>query len=109
MAGQSKEPANERAIIDVLPESALVTAGGWKGGGADILHVNARFCELTGYTAAELEGRNTRLLHGPRTDATVLRHGRAPRAAASEGSGEGWLYHKEGGEFFHGRISAPPV
>ena len=100
MSGQTKAAAHERAIIDVLPEPALITAGSWAGGGADILHVNDRFCALTGYTAAELEGRNTRLLHGPRTDTTLLRHGRAAGATAREGSGEGWLYHKAGTEFF---------
>ncbi|WP_169829277.1 ATP-binding protein [Lacunisphaera limnophila] len=87
-------------MIDVLPEPALITAGSWEAGGVDILHVNDRFCALTGYTAAELEGRNTRLLHGPRTDAALLRQARAAGASAREGSGEGWLYQKAGTEFF---------
>ena len=100
MPGQPTEPAVNRAWIDVLPEPALITANGWAEGGAVILHVNERFCALTGYAASELEGRNTRLLHGPRTDATLLRLGRPAGAAAREGGTEGWLYQKDGTEFF---------
>ncbi len=94
------QPAPDRALIDLLPGPALITSGGWEGGGAGILHVNARFCALTGYAAGELEGRNTRLLHGPRTDIALLRHGRPAGASPREGSAEGWLYRKNGGEFF---------
>jgi two-component system cell cycle sensor histidine kinase/response regulator CckA len=90
----------ERGTIGALPEPALITSGGWEAGGAGILHVNDRFCALTGYTAAELEGRNTRLLHGPRTDSTLLRLGRSAAGGGREGSGEGWLYQKNGTAFF---------
>lgn len=100
MAGKPKAPVVDRAWLDALPEPALLTAGGWTGGGAEILHANDRFCALTGYTAAELAGRNTRLLHGPRTDVTLLRLGRPAGAAAPEGGAEGWLYQKDGTEFY---------
>ncbi|MES1168087.1 MAG: histidine kinase dimerization/phospho-acceptor domain-containing protein, partial [Oleiharenicola lentus] len=54
------------------------------------------FCALTGYTAAQLQGKNTRLLHGPRTDVAVLRQD------APGGGGEGWLYRQDGSEFYAG-------
>src|SRR6185369_13896835 len=67
-------------------------------GGATIGQANAEFCALTGYTAAELKGKNTRLLHGPRTDVAALRQPSA--RAVREGGGEAWLYRKDGAEFF---------
>ncbi|MFZ5496424.1 MAG: ATP-binding protein [Verrucomicrobiota bacterium] len=110
MPAKAKPPVAARAVIDLLPEPALITAGGWTGGGAEILHVNGLFCALTGYTAAELEGRNTRLLHGPRTDVTLLRLGRQAGPPAHAG---GWLYRKDGTEFFaqwnHRPLTAAPA
>jgi PAS domain S-box-containing protein len=96
MARAPNPPGVDRALIDLLPEPALITAGGWSSGGAEIRQVNEKFCALTGFPAAELEGRNTRLLHGPRTDADLLRNNPPARA----GGAEGWLYHKDGTEFF---------
>jgi PAS domain S-box-containing protein len=100
MPRKARPSGADRALIDLLPEPALITAGGWEAGGAEIRHANARFCALTGYTAAELEGRNTRLLHGPRTDATLLRLGRQPGAPDREGAAEGWLQQKDGTGFY---------
>lgn len=111
MPGPVPFHAPDRSYIDLLPEPALITAGPWVAGGADILHVNDRFCALTGYAAAELEGRNTRLLHGPRSDMAPPRPGQAA-ALAPEGGGEGWLYQKNGAEFYarwnHRPLTAAP-
>lgn len=113
MSGPVQPHAPDRSFIDLLPEPALITAGRWIAGGADILFVNDRFCALTGYAAAELEGRNTRLLHGPRSDMAPPRPG--PPAASGgtgEGGAEGWLYQKSGAEFYarwnHRPLTAGP-
>lgn len=100
MAGKKQTPIPDRNLIDALPVPALITAGDWAEGGAVIRHANTPFCTLTGYAAAELEGRNTRLLHGPRTDVTLLRLGRPAGASPREGGAEGWLYRKDGSAFF---------
>src|SRR6478609_7378808 len=95
----AKVPADQ-ALVDALPVAAVLTAGGWEKGGATITFANREFCELTGYTRASLKGRNTRLLHGPRTDVALLRHGRSSTAPGGRGQGEGWLSRKDGTEFY---------
>ncbi|MEJ1973730.1 MAG: ATP-binding protein [Lacunisphaera sp.] len=83
-----------------LPVAAVLTADGWDKDGATIIFANQEFCELTGYRPAELEGRNTRLLHGPRTDIALLRQGRPTAGSGGSGQGEGWLSRKDGTEFY---------
>ncbi len=95
----SKVPA-DRPVIAALPDPAVITTDGWEKGGATIAFANPEFCKLTGYTAAELKGKNTRLLHGPRTDVAGLRQRRVVGQSPGSGSGEGWLYRKDGTEFY---------
>jgi len=90
----------QRSVVGALPEPAIVTQNRWENGGARILYANPAFCALTGYPAAELVGRNTRMLHGPKTDLTLLRLGRRDGQAAHRGDGEGWLSRKNGSPFF---------
>ncbi len=77
-------------------DAAVVTRDQWQGGGVEIVLANDKFAELTGYPAATLPGRNTRLLHGPRTGLVV------PGAASQDrlAVGESWLYRQDGTEFF---------
>ena len=99
MASARKLPAvrpAQAAAIAALPAPAVITRNRWEKGGARILHANAMFCRLTGYSMAELVGQNTRLLHGPKTDLPLLQHGRSDH----QSSGEGWLYRKDGTPFF---------
>lgn len=100
MAGRTASPAPDFTLIAVLPVAAVVTADDWDKGGATILFANREFCELTGYRAADLTGRNTRLLHGPRTNVARLRQGGLSRDARGQGQGEGWLSRKDGKEFY---------
>jgi two-component system, cell cycle sensor histidine kinase and response regulator CckA len=88
------------AVIGALPDPAIITQNQWENGGTKILQANPAFCQLTGYARAELVGRNTRLLHGPKTDLTLLRRGRRDGHSAHQGSGEGWLSRKDGTPFF---------
>lgn len=99
--------AAAKATLAALPEAALLTGEKWSGGGVEILFANERFAALSGYAAHELAGRNTRLLHGPRTD--VLGPAHAATATAQRLlAGESWLYRKDGSMFF-GRWRFAPL
>jgi PAS domain S-box-containing protein len=103
MARATKPPAVEPAhlaVVATLPTPVLLTEDKWESGGADILFANPAFCRLTGYTAEELAGKNTRMLHGSKTDLTLLRQGRREGQSTHQGSGEGWLCRKDGTPFF---------
>jgi PAS domain S-box-containing protein len=95
MAGKRPPKPADQALVAILPVPAVLTSDAWHQGGATILFANKEFCALTGYKAADLVGRNTRLLHGPRTDVSLIRQSRP-----SVGHGEGWLYRKDGVEFY---------
>ena len=97
---KDKQPAPEQAVISALPDAAIITGSRWDKGGARIVFANQAFCQLTGYSPAELVGQNTRLLHGSKTDLTVLRLGRREGPSSHRGSGEGWLARKDGTPFF---------
>ena len=99
IAAGSKLPPALAALTGTLAglgDATVVTRDNWQGGGVGILAANKNFAELTGYSLAELPGKNTKLLHGPRTNLVT------PRATAGArlASGEGWLYRKDGGEFY---------
>lgn len=99
--------AAAKATLAALPEAALLTGEKWSDGGVEILFANTRFAALSGYTAAELAGRNTRILHGPRTDLLGPAHDAAAIAQRLL-AGDGWLYRKNGEEFF-GRWGFAPL
>ncbi|MBL9214293.1 MAG: PAS domain-containing protein [Opitutaceae bacterium] len=103
MPRSAPSPARRAAAapaIAALPDPAVITHGRWENGGVEIIFANDAFCRLTGYAAAELAGRNTRLLHGPKTDLTLLRLGRRSGLEGREGQGEGWLSRKDGTPFY---------
>ena len=109
-AGRTPEPAAERtlqAAVEAMPEAALLTERNWRRGGGEIHFANRAFCALTGYRNAELAGRNTRLLHGPKTDLAIFRQG--GRGAVRSGPGEGWLYRKDGTPFYAKWSLSPPI
>lgn len=93
------------ALLESLPEAALITRDQWDGAGVEIIAANAKFASLCGYEVAELVGQNTHLLHGPRTEVLTPGSGRA----ASERLlvGEGWLHRKDGTAFFAGWNFSP--
>ena len=100
MAGKFPKPPAGQTVFAALPDPAVLTQDGWEKGGATIQSANASFCALTGYTAAELVGKSTRLLHGPRTDVAGLRHGRPAGQTPGRGDGEDWLHRKDGTSFY---------
>src|SRR5688572_20597955 len=95
MPRPAPKPPADHALVAILPVPAVLTTDSWEKGGATIVFANAEFCTLTGYKPADLLGRNTRLLHGPRTDVNLLGLSRP-----GGGHGEGWLYRRNGTEFF---------
>ncbi len=88
---------NLAGTIAAMTEPALLTCWRWRQGGVDILFANQAFAALTGYTAEELQKKNTRDLHGPKTDLTVLRRGTDSEPTAH---GESWLHRSDGRPFY---------
>ena len=73
-----------------------------------IIAVNAAFEAMSGYTAAEIVGRNCRMLQGPGTDqAAARRLGRV--IAAGEGCVEWLVNHKRDGTPFWNLLFLSPV
>ena len=99
VAGATGLPPGLAALTGTLAglgDATVVTRNQWLGGGVEILAANQKFADLTGYAAADLPGKNTKLLHGARTNLV------APGAAAGGRltTGEGWLYRRDGSEFY---------
>lgn len=86
--------------IAAMVEPALLTCWRWDQGGVNILFANQAFAALTGYSAEELATKNTRDLHGPKTDLTLLRQGRRGKDSAPTAQGEGWLHRRDGRPFY---------
>jgi len=82
--------------LQMFGDAAVITREQWQRGGVEILLANEKFAALTGYPAAGLPGQNTRLLHGQRTDLLALGAASDQRLA----EGDGWLYRKDGSEFY---------
>jgi two-component system cell cycle sensor histidine kinase/response regulator CckA len=108
-------PAQLAVALLSLGEGVTITGTRWTRGGQPMCFANEAFAAMTGYTMAELDGQNTRIFSGPRSDtAAFLRWLRAGRPAPVF-RGEGYLYRKDGSEFYaawscrrlicHGRAS----
>ncbi len=80
-------------------ESIMITEADLDLPGPRIIFVNPAFTQMTGYTAAEVLGQTPRLLHGPRTDRTVLARLRHDLLQGDDFSGETINYRKDGTEF----------
>lgn len=77
--------------------------------GPRIVYVNPAFERMTGWTVAEVVGRNPRFLQGPRTDRRVLRRLKADLEAGRPFQGETINYRRDGTPFVMAwRIAAVP-
>lgn len=60
-----------KAAAELSFDSIMVTRATDTQGQSEIVYVNDRFTDLTGYQAEEVIGRTPGLLQGPETDASV--------------------------------------
>ena len=81
-------------------ESILITTTDLEEPGPTIVYVNPAFTRITGYTAAEVIGKNPRFLQGPKTERAVLDRLRRQCAAGEIFHGEAINYRKDGQEFY---------
>jgi PAS domain S-box-containing protein len=72
-----------------------------------IIFANAAFCEMTGYDASEIVGRNCRFLQGPDTDKEAVARIRAAVAARWNVSEELVNYRKDGSAFWNALFVNP--
>jgi diguanylate cyclase (GGDEF)-like protein/PAS domain S-box-containing protein len=75
--------------------------------GQNILHAGPRFEAITGYSEADVLGRNCRLLQGPGTDPEVLVALRTALAAGEDFRGEILNYRKDGSPFWNSLTITP--
>ncbi len=90
-ANLPRELSSLTGALSALPQAALLTRDRWEEGGVEIIWANSACAALTGYTAGQLSGRNTRLFHGLKTE---LGTGDWPA------SGEGWLHRRDSDAFY---------
>jgi PAS domain S-box-containing protein len=81
-------------VVEQSPVSIVIT----DAAGA-IEYVNARFCQITGYTAAEMLGRNPRVLKSGETPSEVYHDLWATLIAGNEWRGEFENQRKDGSRF----------
>jgi diguanylate cyclase (GGDEF)-like protein/PAS domain S-box-containing protein len=86
------------SAIEQAHESIMVTTAVLEEHGPHIVFVNSAFTELTGYGAAEAHGSSWRLLHGKKTDLTVVRQFKLALARGLPAAGQLVTYRKDGRE-----------
>lgn len=77
----------------------MVTRAADESGASEIVYVNDRFTDLTGYSADEVMGKTPGLLQGPKTDREVLNRLEVDLAADRVFHGRTINYRKDGSEF----------
>jgi len=87
------------AVAELAFDSVMVTQATDDHGGSEIVFVNERFTELTGYSPEEVMGKTPGMLQGPRTDKAVTE-----RLAEEVGNGRTFHgqtvnYRKDGSPF----------
>jgi PAS domain S-box-containing protein len=60
------------ALAEINFSSVMVTRASDEHGASQVVYVNPRFTELTGYTSEEVVGKTPGMLQGPDTDQAVL-------------------------------------
>jgi PAS domain S-box-containing protein len=80
-------------------DAILITTTQRDLSGSQIVFANPAFLKMTGYSAEELIGGTPRMLHGPKTDLSILEQQRAALARGESYSGETVNYRKDGSEY----------
>ena len=87
------------ALAEIAFSSVMVTRATDNNGASEIVYVNDRFTDLTGYSAEEVTGKTPGMMQGPKTDREVL--DRLARDVAEDRLFHGRTinYRKDGSEF----------
>ena len=85
--------------VNTLDESVVITDKNWDGDGPHCVYANPKFTELTGYTLADIAGKNMRILQGPDTDRKVMDELKRSVQAGERFEGQTWNYNKHGKKF----------
>ena len=93
------QPSPFDAVLGAVSDAVLVTEADLARPGPTIAYANAAFERLTGYPAAQLVGRNPRLLQGPATEPGPLATLRAACAAGRPFHGQVTNYRADGTPF----------
>ena len=94
-------------VLQVSRSAVMVTDADLDAPGPVIRYVNPAFEQLSGYTSAEVIGRDPRFLQGEATDRRVLRRLRSDLEANGSFEGQTFTYRKDGTAFVMSwRISA---
>ncbi|MDZ7839600.1 MAG: EAL domain-containing protein [Gammaproteobacteria bacterium] len=92
----SGKPPLLEAAIEQSDYAVVITTAELDPPGPAIVHVNAAFTRLTGYTREELLGATPRILQGPDTDRAVLDRLVSNLRAGDSFEGSTWNYKKDG-------------
>lgn len=87
------------ALAGIAFSSVMVTRATDEQGASEIVYVNDRFTDLTGYSADDVMGETPGMLQGPKTDRKVLErlHDEVSRGRVFHGRTVN--YRKDGSEF----------
>jgi len=97
----SLEPELLGRVLDLLPQSVMVTDGDLESPGPRIVYVNQSFTLLTGYTAEEVLGKSPRILQGCGTDPAVLKRLKTCLLRSERFEGRTLNYRKDGTPFIN--------
>lgn len=87
------------ALAEIAFSSVMVTRATDDQGASEIVYVNERFTDLTGYGAEDVMGKTPGMLQGPKTDREVLDRLAREVAQGRVFHGQTVNYRKDGSEF----------
>ncbi len=93
-------PGLLETAVQQAKEAVLITSAQLDRPGPEILFVNPAFCEMTGYSPAEILHQTPRVLQGPKSDRAMLNRLREALSRGEPFSGETVNYRKDGSEYY---------
>ena len=88
-----------KSLAEIAFSSVMVTRATDDNGASEIVYVNDRFTDLTGYSSEEVMGKTPGMLQGPKTDREVLDHLAREVVDGRVFHGRTINYRKDGSEF----------